>query len=56
MTEQEYKNKAREERNKYYREWRAANKDKVRDINRRYWEKRASKKDPARKAENKADS
>lgn len=34
---------ARQERNRYSREWRARNKDKVREANRRYWEKRAAK-------------
>ena len=32
---------AREERNAYFREWRAKNKDKVKAINKRYWENRA---------------
>ncbi len=27
----------------YYKEWRAKNKDRVREKNRRYWEKRAAK-------------
>lgn len=30
-------------RNEYYRQWRAANPDKVRAKNRRYWEKKAAK-------------
>lgn len=54
MTEGEYGNKAREARNQYYRAWRAANKDKVREINRRYWEKRAQK-DLERKEEKQDD-
>ena len=33
--------KAREARNQYAREWRAKNRDRVREINRRYWEKKA---------------
>lgn len=33
--------KAREERNRYHREWRAKNKEKVKEINRRYWQKKA---------------
>lgn len=41
--------KAREERNRYVRAWRAANKDKVRETNRKYWEKRANKEANARK-------
>ena len=32
---------AREERNAYFREWRTKNKDKVKAINKRYWENRA---------------
>lgn len=32
---------AREERNAYFREWRAKNKDKIKAINKRYWENRA---------------
>lgn len=36
--------KAKEERREYYRQWRAKNPDKVRENNRRYWEKRAAKK------------
>ena len=30
----------REERNAYFRKWRAKNKDKVKEINKRYWENR----------------
>ena len=32
---------AREEQARYHREWRARNKDKVKEANRRYWAKRA---------------
>lgn len=32
-----------EARRAYYKQWRAKNKDKVRDYNRRFWEKRAEK-------------
>lgn len=35
---------AAEERREYFRQWRAKNKDKVRENNRRYWERRAEKK------------
>ena len=35
---------ARAERNEYQREWRAENKEKVAEYNRRYWQKRVSKK------------
>lgn len=36
--------RAAEERREYFRQWRAKNKDKVRENNRRYWERRAAKK------------
>lgn len=35
--------KAKEARRAYMREWRSRNKDKVREANRRYWERRAEK-------------
>ena len=31
---------AREKKNAYLREWRKRNKDKVKEINKRYWEKK----------------
>ncbi|MFW2490941.1 hypothetical protein ACN077_20600 [Clostridium chromiireducens] len=34
-------NEAREKRNAYLREWRKKNKDKIKEINKRYWEKKA---------------
>lgn len=34
--------RAAEERRAYQRRWRAANKDKVREINQRYWLKKAA--------------
>lgn len=34
---------ARKTRAEYYRQWRAKNPDKVREKNRRYWERRAQK-------------
>ena len=34
---------ARQERNRYFREYRAKNPEKVREANRRYWAKRAAK-------------
>lgn len=37
---------AREAKREYEKRWRAANPDKVRAKNRRYWEKRAAKKMP----------
>lgn len=41
--------RAAEERREYYRQWRARNKDKVRENNRRYWERKAAKKAEAAK-------
>lgn len=41
MTEKELAELARQERNKYHREWRAKNPDKVKARNRKYWEHRA---------------
>ncbi len=35
---------AKKERREYYRQWRAKNKDKVREKNRRYWERKAAQK------------
>ncbi len=34
---------ARAARNQYIKEWRANNKDRVRETNRKYWERRAAK-------------
>lgn len=34
---------AREARREYMREWRAKNGDKIRESNRRYWERRATR-------------
>lgn len=34
-----------EVRRAYQKEWRAKNKDRVREYNRRFWEKRAAKQD-----------
>lgn len=44
MAEITLEERAREERREYYRQWRAKNPDKVKENNRRYWEKRAAKK------------
>ena len=41
MTEKEMQELARKERNRYHREWRARNKGKVKEINDRYWAKKA---------------
>ena len=35
---------AREERNRYFREYRARHPEKTREANRRYWAKRAAKR------------
>lgn len=40
---------ARKARNQYVREWRAANKQKVKEANQRYWAKRAARLAAARK-------
>ena len=34
---------AKKSRNEYYRRWRAANPEKVKEKNRRYWERRAAR-------------
>lgn len=44
MAEMTLEERAREERREYFRQWREKNPDKVRENNRRYWEKRAAKK------------
>ena len=41
MSEKELHELVKAEQNRYAREWRAKNPDKVRAFNRRYWEKRA---------------
>ncbi len=41
---------ATEARREYFRQWRAKNKDKVKEYNRKYWEKRASEKLQTREA------
>ena len=44
MDKHEMAEAARLERNRYAREWRAKNKDKVQASNKRYWETRAARK------------
>lgn len=39
---EEYSAAAREVQRAYYREWRKKNPDKVKEKNRRYWEKKAA--------------
>lgn len=41
-------NKAKEARKRYYKEWRAKNRDKVREINLRYWARRAERENAER--------
>ena len=48
MAELTLEERAREERNEYFRRWRAKNPDKVRENNRRYWERRVAKKAEAK--------
>ena len=43
MAELTLEERAKEERREYFRQWRAKNKDKVRENNRRYWERRAAR-------------
>lgn len=42
--EQTQRERAAEIRRAYQKEWRAKNKDRVREYNRRFWEKQAAKK------------
>ena len=51
MTDYELQEMARQERNKYQREWRAKNKDRVKATNARYWERRAARLAAERMAE-----
>ncbi len=41
--------KAVELRREYHKQWRAKNKDRVREYNRRFWEKQAAKQQEAEK-------
>ena len=43
MNDAELDEIVRRERNRYFREYRAKNPEKVREANRRYWAKRAAK-------------
>ncbi len=45
MTDEERKEKARQERNRYLREYRKKNKERIRAINARYWEKKAAERE-----------
>lgn len=46
---------ARAAKNEYMKQWRAKNKDRVRAINRRYWERRAAKREEEKPDHAKAD-
>ena len=41
MSEQALSNEAKEARREYAKKWRAQNRDKVRENNRKYWERKA---------------
>ena len=51
----ELMNIAAEERKIYFREWRAANKEKTAEHRRRYWEKKALERINAMRSEEKTD-
>lgn len=54
MSDKEYLSEAaRAERNRYYREYRAKHPEKMREKNRRYWERQAEKR-AAEKEDNKS--
>lgn len=44
-TAAEQEQKARDIQREYYRQWRMKNKDKIKEYNRRYWEKKAQQKE-----------
>lgn len=44
MTAKELQELARQERNKYAKEWRKNNPNKVKAANQRYWERKAAKR------------
>ncbi len=54
MVEMTMDEKAREERREYFRQWRAKNRDKVKENNRRYWVRRAAKRSAEAKKEREA--
>ena len=45
MTEAEREEMARQERNRYFREYRAKNKERIKAINARYWAKKAAERE-----------
>ena len=54
MNNEEMNELARQERNRYFREYRERNPDKVREANRKYWERRAAKAVAEKEARNAA--
>lgn len=44
MTEKQIRKAIAEKRNAYMREWRRQNPDKVREANKRYWQKKVERK------------
>lgn len=46
-----YSSDSLEAKRKYYRAWSAANREKTREYQRRYWEKRAAREREAKKSE-----
>ncbi len=56
MTEAQIAEIARAERLEYFRKWRAANKDKVKEANRKYWQRKAEKRLQEESAKNNATS
>lgn len=56
MTKAQLTQKAREARNRYYREWRKRNKDKVKESNKRYWERKAKKEGEVKELETVSDN
>jgi len=49
--QEKFSKAAAEERRKYYREYRAAHKDKVNIYNRTFWEKKAAQNDTTNQSE-----
>ena len=55
MQEKKLSPAAREARHAYLREWRKKNRDKIRDANLRYWEKKAKQSNQEKEEEKKHD-
>lgn len=56
MENKNFDKEVREAQREYFRAWRAANKDKVREHNRRYWEKRTLKQQQEQKEQKSEDN